>query len=199
MLASGRALEALDNTSSGHGGPSPYTGDLLTACGFSWDGADIARFLSMTSTNYDGCLIWEGARSRGRGNLDWYGSFHTQGRTVRAHKFYAVAVLGLRPKTDIHHLDHTCCNSLCVRHVECVPSVVNLRLRWIRVQVGLEPDPDYEEAVRSRMAQWLESKGRNFFLPEDAERLWQKYLLTGQVEGKPENHFIPDTFDPRFL
>lgn len=181
--------------------PGKHAGDLLTACGITWDAYDIARFLDTCTENSDGCLIWEGTRSRGRGNTAWYGSFKPTFHPypIRAHKFYAVAVLGHRPKPDIHHLDHTCQNSLCVRHIDCVPAIVNLKLRWIRAQVGLDDTPDYEENVRSRMAIWLRERGRSSFLPEDAERLWKQYVTTGTYEGKPENLFLPDPFDPRFI
>lgn len=178
---------------------SEATGDILSACGVHWDASDIARFLSKTEDD-GSCLLWTGAKSRGRGNLAWYGSFKpTFTRyTIRAHKFYAIAVLGLRPRPGVHHLDHTCTNSLCVRHVECVPESVNLKLRWIRTQVGLEDDADREELVRQRMAAWLQEKGRSFFHPDDADRLWRKYINTGKVEGLPENKFFPDIFDPRY-
>lgn len=118
---------------------------VLSACGISWDGYDIARFLRRCRV--DGkCLIWDGAKSRGRGNTAWYGSFWTQGKTVRAHKFYAVAVLGLRPAANgSDHLDHHCSNSLCVSCVICVPSSVNLKLRWLRLQVGLDDIDEYEK------------------------------------------------------
>jgi hypothetical protein len=49
------------------------------------------------------------------------------------------------------------------------------------------------------MANWLLDKGQSFFLPEDADRLWRQYLVTGTFEGKPENLFLPDRYDPRFL
>jgi len=167
-------------------------GDRITACGFSWDSADIARFLNMCVEDpTTGCLIWAGAQSRGRGNTAWYGSFTPTGcHSVRAHKFYAVSVLGLRPKTDLHHLDHTCTNSLCVRHVECVPVSVNLALRWIRVQVGLDPSPDYETAIRARMQKFLTERGASYF-GSDAPTLWQRWQV-------PESQFVPDPFDPKF-
>lgn len=164
---------------------------VLSACGISWDASDIARFLDKTSVNSDGCLIWNGARSRGRGNTAWYGTFHTKGKSVRAHKFYAVAVLGQRPQPTIHHLDHTCLNSLCVRHIDCVPVQINLRLRWIRVQVGADDDADREFLIRERMQKWLLEVGPSKFLPSDALALRTKF-------GLPENWFIPDLFDPRF-
>lgn len=181
--------------------PSRHAGDQLTASGVTWDASDIARFLDYCEENSDGCLVWQGTRSRGRGNTAWYGSFKPTAHRypMRAHKFYAVAVLGLRPKSEVHHLDHTCQNSLCVRHIDCVPAIVNLKLRWIRAQVGLDETPDYEENVRSRMAIWLEEKGRSFFHPEDADRLWKQYISTGTFEGKPENLYLPDRYDPRFM
>lgn len=138
----------------------PLTGDRLEACGISWDGHDIARFLWLCTFNPDtGCLIWDGAKSRGRGNTAWYGTFTTglgrDSRSVRAHKFYGVAVLGLRPETGKHHLDHTCPNPLCVSHVQCVPEFINLKLRWIRVQVGLDPDK-VRDAVVSYLGETVE-------------------------------------------
>lgn len=167
-------------------------GDQLNACGITWDASDIARFLSYTvECPYTGCLIWAGAKSRGRGNTAWYGSFHMHPHSVRAHKFYAVAVLGLRPNSALHHLDHTCTNSLCVRHVECVPISVNLKLRWIRIQVGLDPEPDYDTAVRSRMQQFLIERGPLYF-GSDAPFLWQRW-------GLPESSYCPDPFHPVFL
>lgn len=167
-------------------------GDPLSACGISWDSADIARFLRLC---YDdprsGCLIWAGAKSRGRGNTAWYGSFTPTGcQAVRAHEFYAVAVLVLRPQTELHHLDHTCPNSLCVCHVECVPISVNLKLRWIRIQVGADPEIDYDTGIRYRMQQFLSGKGPQFF-GADAPRLWERY-------GLAESIFFPDAFDPRW-
>lgn len=111
-----------------------------TACGITWDHRDILRFLSKCSWESrveDGkvirCLIWRGARSRGgahraagrkNGNKQWYGSFSVKGKTVRAHKFAAVALHGLRPGPD-DEIDHNCYNTLCVFCLECVPKAVN--------------------------------------------------------------------------
>lgn len=97
----------------------PYEAwDLQTACGFSWNWEDIRRFLSMTGPDIklgraSPCQQWRGAKSRGQGNSQWYGSFYTKGKTVRAHKFSAVAILGLRPLPG-HELDHDCFDTLCV-------------------------------------------------------------------------------------
>lgn len=203
------AVSALLDTSPASGGISSsptlpsrsHAGDQISASGVIWDALDISRFLTYTEENVDGCLIWTGTKSRGRGNTAWYGSFKPTAHRypIRAHKFYAVAVLGHRPKQGIHHLDHTCQNSLCVRHIDCVPAIVNLKLRWIRAQVGLDEVPDYHEKVRSRMVRWLEEKGKSFFRPEDADKLWKQYVSTGTFEDKPEYLFLPDRFDPRFL
>jgi len=142
---------ALRDTFSGTGEAT------LTACGLSWCDADIARFLQ--KVRYDpetGCWLWTGARSRGRGNTAWYGSFWAKGKTVRAHKFSTVALMGFRPRPGIDHLDHYCPNSLCVSCLQVVPEWVNLALRWIRVQVGLDPDRE-----RSLLVDYTERRGHD--------------------------------------
>ncbi len=152
-------LDALDDTSQ-------WSGDILEACGIRWDAADIARFLSMCTWEQDEQgdlhLIWNGAKSRGRGNTAWYGSFWVQGKSIRAHKFYGVAVLGLRPKPGIHHLDHQCPNSLCVSCVQKEVEAINLKLRWIRVQVGLD-----EDKVRGAVVDYLVEQTEEWFDPYD--------------------------------
>lgn len=106
---------------------------LYRACGIEWDKDDIARFLSKckwkrlhdrAAKAYRQHLVYTGGRSRGQGNKQWYGSFWAKGKTVRAHKFYAVAILGLRPGPG-DELDHTCYNTRCVSCLECVPRAVN--------------------------------------------------------------------------
>lgn len=88
--------------------------------------ADIRRFMSMVDRLPGGCWFWTGARSRGKGNRKWYGSFRVGGRVVRAHRF-AVEVIGREPCPAGHHRDHTCGFSLCVNpaHIEVVPHAVN--------------------------------------------------------------------------
>lgn len=103
-----------------------------TACGITWDIEDIVRFLGKCKweRHIDGdgklhiCLIFTGARSRGKGNKQWYGSFWTKGKTVRAHKFFAVAIMGLRPGPG-DELDHNCYNTRCVSCLECVTREIN--------------------------------------------------------------------------
>ena len=133
-----------------------HCGDLLHACGLHWDASDIARFLSLCELDpATGCLLWLGAKSRGQGNTHWYGSFTPTGHhSVRAHKFFAVAILGLRPERHVHHLDHTCQNTLCVCHIECVSILTNLHRRWSRASratpVSLAtPPPGLSEVSRS--------------------------------------------------
>lgn len=93
------------------------------ACGIAWDWADILRFFKYVERQGD-CLIWIGAKSRGQGNQQWYGSFWTKGKTVRAHKFAAVAILGFRP-TPGQEVDHGCDNSRCVSCVRPLSRVEN--------------------------------------------------------------------------
>lgn len=88
--------------------------------------ADRARFMAMVDVLPCGCWFWTGARSRGRGNRKWYGSFHVAGRTVRAHRFAAEALAGLECPPG-HHRDHVCQFSLCVNpaHLEVVTHAEN--------------------------------------------------------------------------
>lgn len=115
-----------------------------SACGFEWDFEDVIRFLSYCKwerhLDHDGkehrCLVWQGGKSKGGGGgVDKrgrkrgpiknhsYGTFSTKGKSIRAHKFFAVAVLGLRPGPG-DELDHECYNTLCVI-TQCVPREVN--------------------------------------------------------------------------
>lgn len=90
--------------------------------------AEIKRFLSYVDKLPNGCWFWTGARSRGKGNKKWYGSFHYRGRTIRAHRF-ASDFLGGGVCPPGHHRDHKCCFSLCVcpEHIEIVSHEENQR------------------------------------------------------------------------
>lgn len=90
--------------------------------------ADIKRFMGYVDKLPGGCWYWTGARSRGKGNRKWYGSFRLGKRTVRAHRF-ASEVLGLQPCPPGHHRDHTCSFSMCVNpaHIEVVTHEENQR------------------------------------------------------------------------
>lgn len=93
---------------------------------FRWDWHDILRFLGKTE-QVGSCLNWTGAKSRGKGNQQWYGSFYTKGKTVRAHKFSAVAILGLRVRPG-YEIDHHCMNTLCVAHLRTLTRAQNQAL-----------------------------------------------------------------------
>ena len=87
---------------------------------------DIKRFFKYVDKLPNGCWFWTGARSRGKGNRKWYGSFRLAGRTVRAHRF-ASEVLGGEECPPEHDRDHKCCFSLCVNpdHIEVVHKRIN--------------------------------------------------------------------------
>lgn len=94
--------------------------------------ADVKRFMKYVVVLPCGCWLWIGARSRGKGNRLWYGSFSfycpvlKKRRTVRAHRF-SVEVLGKRECPPGHDRDHECELSLCVNPecIEIVSKVVN--------------------------------------------------------------------------
>ncbi len=83
--------------------------------------ADIKRFMAKVDKLPNGCWYWTGARSRGKGNSKWYGSFSIAGKVVRAHRF-SVEVFKKLFCPPGHHRDHTCCFSMCVNpdHLEIV-------------------------------------------------------------------------------
>lgn len=110
----------------------------------------LERFLS--KCRFDpatGCVVWIGGKTRGRGKTSWYGSFWFEGRRWTAHRWAARFILGL--EIDGHDVDHCCPhtrggpNTLCIRHLQPVSGRVNTALYWIRVQVGLEPEPPVAE------------------------------------------------------
>jgi hypothetical protein len=96
--------------------------------------ADVQRFYRYVEKLPNGCWFWNGARSRGKGNKKWYGSFRLGKRTVRAHRF-AAEVLGGMDCPPGHDRDHECGFSLCVnpRHIAIVTKLEN-QLRRIRRQ-----------------------------------------------------------------
>lgn len=105
--------------------------------------SDIDRFMSFVDKLPNGCWFWTGARSRGKGNRKWYGSFWVSSKTkegrlkkgvvVRAHR-YACDVLGGNPIRPGEHRDHTCEFSLCVNpsHLEVVTLAENQRRKISR-------------------------------------------------------------------
>lgn len=95
---------------------------------------DIARFFKYVDKLPNGCWFWTGARSRGKGNKKWYGSFYVNGTVVRAHRFSA-EVIGKKGTLPAGaHRDHTCVFSLCVNfdHVEYVSHEENQRRKLVR-------------------------------------------------------------------
>jgi hypothetical protein len=97
---------------------------------FEYGDKDIERFVSKVQLASGPletqCWLWEGAKSRGQGNTQWYGSFRIGDKVVRAHKFSFVAIGKgvLLPKQP---LDHLCETSLCVcpKHLEAVTTEIN--------------------------------------------------------------------------
>lgn len=87
---------------------------------------ELARFYRFVDKLPNGCHFWAGARSRGKGNRKWYGSFWYRGKMIRAHKF-AHDHIGGKVCPPGHHRDHTCEFSLCVNeaHLEAVTHAVN--------------------------------------------------------------------------
>lgn len=98
---------------------------------------EIARFMSYVDVLPNGCWFWTGARSRGKGNKKWYGTFWYRGLSMRAHRF-SNDVLAGRACPPGHHRDHTCCFSLCVcpEHIEVVTHAVNQERKLERLRAA---------------------------------------------------------------
>lgn len=118
---------------------------LCACCPWCWSGAGedmikaddhlIERFMTYVDVLPSGCWFWTGARSRGKGNKKWYGSFWIPElrMSVRAHRFSSEVING-HPCPAGHHRDHTCEFSLCVcpDHIEVVTHEENERRRQVR-------------------------------------------------------------------
>ena len=87
---------------------------------------DIARFMSQVDKLPNGCWFWTEARSRGKGNRKWYGSFRLGKRVVRAHRFASEVLAGQECPPD-HHRSHSCHFSLfvCPDHVRVLHRTQN--------------------------------------------------------------------------
>jgi hypothetical protein len=94
---------------------------------------DIKRFYAFIDKLPNGCWYWMGARSRGKGNRKYYGTFWFGGKSIRAHRF-ASEHLGGKECPKGCHRDHTCGFSMCVNpsHIEVVTSEENERRKQIR-------------------------------------------------------------------
>lgn len=100
-----------------------------------------ARFIAKCKFNAcTGCVEWTGGRTRGQGHTAWYGAFWFDGRSVLAHRFAAEYIHGHRLEPWLQ-VDHECRNTLCVQHLQSISAELNRELQWVRVQVGLLPDP----------------------------------------------------------
>lgn len=95
---------------------------------------DIKRFFKYVDKLPNGCWFWTGARSRGGGNRKWYGSFHLNGKVIRAHRFSAEVIGGKGPLPPGGHRDHECVFSLCVNpaHIEYVTREENQQRKMAR-------------------------------------------------------------------
>lgn len=90
-----------------------------------------------------GCVLWTGAKTRGRGKTVTYGSFWYEGKAWRAHRWSAEFIHG-QDFPDDYQVDHECNDPMCVEHVQAIPAPVNRELQWIRVQVGTDELEDEE-------------------------------------------------------
>lgn len=95
--------------------------------------ADIKRFMSYVDKLPNGCWYWTGARSKGKGNRKWYGSFRVGKSSVRAHRFSS-EVLNGDDCPPGHDRDHECCFSMCVNpaHIKVVTKARNQELKMER-------------------------------------------------------------------
>lgn len=84
--------------------------------------ADTARFMKYVEKLPNGCWFWSGARSRGKGNRKWYGSFRVGRRVVRAHVYSCDVIKKVECPPD-HERDHNCVFTLCVNpeHLDIIP------------------------------------------------------------------------------
>jgi hypothetical protein len=94
---------------------------------------DIERFIRLVDVLDCGCWYWLGARSRGKGNRKYYGTFKVNGQAVRAHRFSSEALGGKTCPSGCHR-DHTCNFSMCVNpaHIEVVTPAENQKRKMAR-------------------------------------------------------------------
>lgn len=134
--------------------------------------ADIDRFMSKVEKLPCGCWFWTGARSRGKGNLKWYGSFRVGRRVVRAHRFADEVIAGRGPLPPGMHRDHTCEFSLCVNPA-CTERVTHEENQFRK---GYGRPGDVNEQGRIQI----------YALPGSLDRLW---IERGRVMVHPRQAF----------
>lgn len=105
---------------------------------------EVARFMSHVEWLPCGCWFWTGARSRGRGNSKWYGTFKFRGKRIRAHRFADDHLAGRGPLASGWHRDHTCEFSLCVNpgHLERTTHEENQHRKVERRRARFTSPPD---------------------------------------------------------
>lgn len=114
----------------------------------------VLRFYKFVDILSNGCWFWTGARSRGKGNKKWYGSFRYKGKSIRAHRF-ACDVIGGKLCPPGWHRDHLCVFSLCVNpdHLNPMPREKNQehkverRLSPVSNFCWINPAPDAAASI----------------------------------------------------
>lgn len=125
---------------------------------------DIRRFLKYVDKLPNGCWFWTGARSRGKKNKKWYGSFwlpaapelgRPKGITVRAHRF-AIEVFRKQPCPPGHDRGHTCHFSLCVCpwHVVIMTKEENQRQKMERRNLTGEGNVETITSKHTEAVRW---------------------------------------------
>lgn len=120
---------------------------------------DVTRFMRHVDKLPCGCWFWTGARSRGKGNRKWYGTFtYTCQKTgkrirVRAHRFSCEVIGNKGPLPHGHDREHTCVFSLCVNPdcIEYVTKRVNHERKMERRRDSERAPEDGPGRLRSRV------------------------------------------------
>lgn len=107
----------------------------ISGCALAPLPADVDRFMSFVDVLPFGCWYWTGARSRGKGNRKYYGSFWYRGRVMRAHRFSCEQIKRMPPLPAGMHRDHLCAFSMCVNpdHLEFVTREMNQERKMARL------------------------------------------------------------------
>lgn len=78
------------------------------------------------ATDGSGCLLWIGAKTTSKKDMDGYGVFYADGRYIPAHRWLLERAYGIPAGLQV---DHLCRVPSCVRpsHLEIVTQAENLR------------------------------------------------------------------------